>query len=220
VLKNFFLKIIRKRKRSLLYPEQWVIKPTDKIAILSPHPDDEMIGCGGLLCKYGSQCDVYLLTDGRYGDPDINPKKMVEIRLKEFTSVMNIVNVNSYKCLGIEDSHLLENKKEFSKLSLKEYDYILIPNPSDSHPDHMAVSRMLKKQQYGTAQIVYYEIWNTLNPTHYIDITDVKDKKASIINMYKSQTKHINYSDRILSLNHYRGICHNLDYEESYQFKY
>ena len=36
-----------------------------RILIVSPHPDDETIGCGGILAKYGSQCDVVVLTDGR-----------------------------------------------------------------------------------------------------------------------------------------------------------
>ena len=43
-------------------------KKTDKILIVSPHPDDETIGCGGLLAKYGPQCDILMLTDGRLGN--------------------------------------------------------------------------------------------------------------------------------------------------------
>ena len=34
------------------------VKATDRILIISPHPDDESIACGGILCTYGMQCDV------------------------------------------------------------------------------------------------------------------------------------------------------------------
>jgi LmbE family N-acetylglucosaminyl deacetylase len=99
-----------------------------------------------------------------------------------------------------------------------------MPSPSDNHIDHLAVSRMFYKllslSAIRTIKIVYYEIWSVLpQPTHYIDISDVADRKRDIINIYKSQTKHVDYASRILALNHYRGIAHyekNIQYEEDF----
>jgi LmbE family N-acetylglucosaminyl deacetylase len=54
------------------------------------------------------------------------------------------------------------------------------------------------------------------SPTHYIDISDVVENKKEAINIYASQTAHIDYASRILGLNHYRGIKHNVEYEEDY----
>ena len=48
------------------------INPKARILVLAPHADDETIGCGGFLLKYGKQCDVVLLTDGRYGDSSVD----------------------------------------------------------------------------------------------------------------------------------------------------
>ena len=44
------------------------IKSNDKILIVAPHPDDECIGTGGILCKYHKQCTVIVLTDGALGN--------------------------------------------------------------------------------------------------------------------------------------------------------
>ena len=43
------------------------LQKNEKILVVAPHPDDESLGCGGLMSKYGKQCDVLLLTDGRRG---------------------------------------------------------------------------------------------------------------------------------------------------------
>ena len=59
-----------------IYP--LVIKETEKILIVAPHPDDESIGTGGLLSLYSNQCDVIVMTDGRYGNTEIPPDQMRE----------------------------------------------------------------------------------------------------------------------------------------------
>ena len=69
-----------------IYP--LVIKETEKILIVAPHPDDESIGTGGLLSLYSNQCDVIVMTDGRYGNTEIPPDQMREIRKKEFCQAM------------------------------------------------------------------------------------------------------------------------------------
>lgn len=194
----------------------------DKILVLAPHPDDESIGCGGLLIKYASQCDVICLTDGRYGNPEWSEEKTIEVRKNEFQKAMDASGVNFYKMLGIKDCNLSNyfNKFKEIKKNLSTYDYIFMPHPEDNHPDHKAVYKLFKKLKLRNlkAQIVFYEIWSPLsNPTVYIDISDIKDKKKELIKIYQSQIAHIDYSSRILALNSYRGILHNVEYEEAYQ---
>lgn len=208
----FWYKVVR-------YPKKWVVKPDDKFLILAPHPDDETIGCGGLIALYPKQCDVICLTDGRHCDKydNITIDEIIKIRKKEFETVMIQSGVNSFKMLGIEDLKLSKAKP---KLDLKWYTHILIPSPTDAHPDHIAVSKILKKyyKKY-YKKVVYYEVWGAIaKPTHYLDISNVIEKKKINVNSYKSQVEFIDYFSRISGLNRYRGMRPRIDFAESFQF--
>lgn len=214
ILNNFRQKAV---EHSFSEPKQWIINSDDKFLILAPHPDDDTVGCGGLLALFPNQCDVICLTDGRYGDSSIAPEELIKIRRAEFENVMQNTGVNSFKMLGIEDSKLIDSNPD---LNLEKYTHILIPSPNDIHPDHRAVSYLLQKyyQKY-YKKVVYYELISLLsNPTHILDISSVICKKQENMGKYCSQMKFINYIDRISALNRYRGLFFHYDFAEAYQF--
>ena len=193
----------------------WNISKNDKICVLAPHADDEVIGCGGLLAKYGKQCDVILLTDGAYG----SKKDIRQIRENEFTKVMNFLKIADFSFMRAEDTRLIEAYSLFAKLDLSKYNYVVMPHPFDTHKDHVVVQaffKKLKKKKNLKAKTVYYEVWGAMSePTNFVDISDVVEVKRKAIEMYVSQNN-INYAGRILGLNHYRGMHHNIEYAEAY----
>ena len=195
--------------------KKWDIKDTDKICVLAPHADDEVIGCGGLLARYGKQCDVILLTDGAFGGDEDTQK----IRENEFTNVMKFLNVNNFSFMRAQDTRLIEAYNLFEKLDLSSYDYVIMPHSLDAHKDHVvpqAFFKKLKKKKGFKAKAVYYEVWGAMSePTHFIDISDVAETKSKAVGLYVSQGN-IDYAGRILGLNHYRGMRHNVKYAETY----
>lgn len=195
--------------------KKWEIKANDKICVLAPHADDEVIGCGGLLAKYGKQCDVILLTDGAFGG-DENIQK---IREDEFTKVMNFLKIENFSFMRAKDTRLIEAFDLFKKNDFSKYDYVVMPHPLDPHKDHVVVQaffKKLKKKKGLKAKTVYYEVWGAMSePTNFIDISDVAETKRKSIEMYESQNN-IDYAERILGLNRYRGMRHNVEFAEAY----
>ena len=65
-----------------------------KILILSPHADDEILGCGGMISKYskiGYQIYVVILTNANIGAPELFSKKLIENIRKEATIANRLI---------------------------------------------------------------------------------------------------------------------------------
>lgn len=205
----------------IIKSKPWEIKSSDKLCILAPHADDEAIGCGGLLIKYGPQCDVILLTDGSKGGDRNKPDETTATRQQEFIKAMDYFKAANYQIMGAKDGYLIDAYDKFKQIDFSRYDYVIMPHAHDPHKDHIVpqafFARLKKENNKITAKTVYYEVWGAMtSPTHYIDISDIVEEKKTAINIYASQTSNIDYASRILGLNHYRGIKHHIEYEEDY----
>lgn len=186
------------------------IEKNDKILVISPHPDDESIGVGGLLALFGSQCTVYVMTDGRYGNSIIEPLRLLEIREEELIKAMKIAGVSNIKLIKAEDGSLINHPELFEKIRFESYDFVFIPNPNDNHCDHSACYwysldniRALKNE----VKVYLYEVHTPLpDVDYYLDISDVIKKKRRMIEEYRSQAEIHQYSDQIEKLAEYRGF--------------
>lgn len=179
-----------------------LIGKDERLLVVAPHPDDETIGCGGLLIRYAGQCDVLLLTDGGVGGDPV-------VRQDEFQGVMKTLQVYAFTCLQLEDGKLSGQTAELCKYDFSPYSKIFVTAAHDPHPDHNAaffgVANALKMQ--GLSPTVYqYEVGTPVHDaTDYIDVSDVFEKKLSALRQYKSQLLTINYCKTAEGLNSFRG---------------
>lgn len=199
------------------------IKKSDKILIVAPHADDESIGVGGLLSKFGKQCDVWLVTDGRKGNtPDARytEEELIAIRTKEFKRVMDYYSVHDYSLFGLTDGRSSFEISKIYKSNIRDYKYIFVPNRYENHPDHITVYRALmkmKRKQKAKGDIVEYEVWTPLTaPNIYLTIADVINNKLMALSYYESQLESVDYVALAESLSHYRGLISNKEYSEAY----
>ncbi len=216
-MKKSFLKILYKRLLNVVFhpffstnvkPQPLVLKENDKCLVLAPHPDDESIGCAGIMAIYPKNFKVICLTHGN------------DERKNEFENAMNILNVDR-EMLNIKDKHIIDDYETFKTIDFKDFNYIFIPYIYDQHSDHKAVSahlnKYLKTHKTGDLKIVFYEVWSTMNmPNAFVDITSVVDKKREAINCHQSQVNEKDYTTKILGLNEYRGMLNNIGFAEAF----
>jgi LmbE family N-acetylglucosaminyl deacetylase len=101
-----------------------------KRLIVAPHCDDETLGCGGLLAKYPSECEVVVLAE-----PD-------DVRLKEFDAAQEVLGYAEAHILGLPDGYIGDDMHHLvglldRLLATVRPDALYLPFPS-MHQDHVA----------------------------------------------------------------------------------
>lgn len=198
------------------------ILPEDNILIIAPHPDDESIGCGGLMILYPNQCDVLLITDGRHGHTGEylgKEDELVSIRKKEILKALTHVKINTFYVLDLPDGKTIENEDIVKNFNYNPYDYVFIPNRFDGNRDHAALFEILSKYKKNSAnfKLVEYEVGTLLEfPVWTLDISNVMNEKLSMISEHTSQLHDINYIKTVEALNSYRGGYNGVQYAEAY----
>lgn len=204
-------------------PEKLVVTPIDSILIIAPHPDDECIGCGGLLLEHSQQCSVWVLTDGCHGCPGVESSLVATQRKAEFITEMRFLNIRDYHMFELEDGTLNQCVTPYRDEELCRFSKVFVPCSTDIHPDHRAAYGMLYNS-IGTnkndLELYQYEISSPLTDvSHYIDISEYVEKKEQLICLHESQLHVMDYCGMSKALNHFRGITigNNMQYAEAYR---
>lgn len=186
------------------------IEKDEKILIIAPHPDDECIGAGGILCKYHHNCSVLVLSMGEQGQGKNDTVKTAEIRKGEFEEEMRYAGIKDYYFLNYPDGQLIYHTDMLEDFDLTPFTKIFVTSESDNHPDHKAAYVSLMnaiKLQNISAEIYTYEVHNPLlSPTHCLDITSCIDRKLELISFHRSQTEVYPYDKYAYTAGKYRGM--------------
>jgi LmbE family N-acetylglucosaminyl deacetylase/SAM-dependent methyltransferase len=192
----------------------------ENVLVLSPHPDDEIIGCGGTLIKLhkeGSKVSVIQLTDGSDSSAlrDCPEHIRKTIRLDEARVVAENLGFAELILFNEVDSRLKCTRDTVAKLSalLNRLDpkVIFVPFINDIHPDHIAANEILSKSlessllNLSEVNVLSYEVWNFVPPNSLCIIDNQFDKKAEILMKYRTGMKVIDYIHFCESLNAYHA---------------
>jgi LmbE family N-acetylglucosaminyl deacetylase len=207
------------------YPrlEEITDRQPENVLVLAPHPDDEIIGCGGTIIKHvakGSRILVVYLTDGVY------PKNVQDVGQDSIWEELS-QNIKSearggLQQMGCTESIFLDFPNRLLSMStracaeaLKKImsDFnptsVFVPFLLDINPDHSATASILASALKNASIEPWcysYEVWTTLVPNTIIDITDTMPQKMRALAEYKSQLTLFDYSKRIRGLNSYRSM--------------
>ena len=228
VLKFIYKNIlpIQLRNRFDLFPSlrgkmnyaEVIEKPAgSRVLVLSPHPDDDIFGCGGTLHKHhlaGDNIVSVYMTDGRKGNPDFgSEEKLVLKRREEAGRAAKIVGINRLIFLENRDSELSVNNKTVRQLTdlIKEIkpDIVYLPFLLDYHPDHIATNgiftSVIKKNPFKLTCYAY-EIWTPMVPNRVVDIGDYEHVKKTALEQFKIEPRNIVGAS--FGLSKYRSVLH------------
>jgi LmbE family N-acetylglucosaminyl deacetylase len=186
-----------------------------KVICFAPHPDDEVLGCGGSLLKAkakGYEISLVYLTFGEYGSSMFKPAELKEVRKNETISVCRYLQISKenihYLDLGdnqISAGDINGMKKIMSIIRKFRPNIAYIPHENDQSYDHQQANLLIRRAlgmagstnfiEYGkkpwwTENVLGYEVWTPIQKYQYgEDISKYINKKIEMLSLYSSQTK-------------------------------
>ena len=204
------------------------------ILVISPHPDDEAIGCGGTICKHiaeGDSVEVIFLTSGEKGGHGKSEEETIRTREQESKDASKILGLRDITFWKEPDGNFQATENTVSRLLEKliflQPSVIYVPHEQEEHPDHRAAAFLVMnaiKQLPATINpptVWMYEVWTPIQKMdHIVDISLYTETKRKAILAYKSQCDVLAFDEAILGLNRYRGEMHSWpggDYAEVFK---
>ncbi len=170
------------------------------VLIISVHPDDETLGCGGVILKLkdkGHLVNCMFITDG-----NIQQSSAIE-------KVNDIFGFKAAYRMRLPAAEIDKIKLNYIIGTLSEFiiksnaEIIFVPNRSDVHSDHrlsfQAIYSCTKNFRYPFIKRVFmYETLsetefapalaeNAFIPNTFVDITDYIDTKIEIMKLYETE---------------------------------
>jgi LmbE family N-acetylglucosaminyl deacetylase len=183
----------------------------ERLAVIAPHPDDEVLGCGGTIARCASEGAEVHVIFATTGVPHL-------VSSEEHEQLRSEVRT-AHVCLGVSRAHFLDlpaarldsvaradvNRALAAVLDAVEPDTVLMPFVGDVHLDHQVlfssalVAARPNRASYPIRLWAYETLsetnWNapyvtsSFNPMLFVDITLSLDRKLAAMKAYRSQIR-------------------------------
>lgn len=188
-----FIRVLWIRLRSCVISVELI--KAKRVLILAPHPDDEVMGCGGLiqrLCNQGIPPHVIILTGG--GQSHSACCHLSESVIKEERRTM-ASQILQKLGLPIDHLHLLDSPDgasspyhgEMQKLQNLVAEIqpaaVFIPHHGEGWPDHLVCRELVERMpSLGAAAIYEYCVW-----LWYYNVWNLDWKRACLLQLSKKE---------------------------------
>ena len=165
----------------------------DGMLCLAPHPDDEVLGCGGLLMlaqRQGLHVQTIIVTAG---DQGLEPAESNNPRLEESRAAARTMGLLPPDCWYLGDRELRHAppliERIVQALGAHQPRWLLLPALTEPHPDHqaLALAGMAAAQRHGGVSLLFYEVGSPTQPNTLVDISAVADLKWQALEAFASQ---------------------------------
>ena len=213
--------------------------------MVTPHPDDAEIACGGTVARWvqqGAEVLYVLCSDGSKGteDPKMTPQQLSEIRKQEQLDAAAVLGVKEVVALGYPDGEL-EDTREFRGQIVRvirrfQPEVVISPDPYRLsfyfHRDHRITGQVTQDAVFPYARdrlhfpeleaegLEPYKVgtilfWGAEESDTYLDITDTMDLKIKALRCHKSQVSGLSEED---ATNWLRKWCREMGEKAGYQY--
>lgn len=192
-----------------------VLPPHRRVLVLAPHPDDEVIGCGGttaLLARRGVALRTVIATSGQHlAVPDLRPDQVATARRNEARRAALILGTPSPVFLDFEDGSL---DGSLRALSAAISDHVTDLRPQaifapwllDAHPDHQALAAAVARAAVPAETEVWgYEVWAAVPVNRLVDVEKIWDLKEKAMAEHRTPAAVFGTAGH-LALNRWRSV--------------
>lgn len=200
-------------------PAHWSSPSNQRILVLAPHPDDEVIGCAGTILLHIAQGDavtVVYITDGRRSRAlGLNAAQMTQRRKQEAQAAIAILDCDRV-WLGFPENEweIVDLQPQLTDLLTRLDPHIIYaPSRVDFHPEHHKVAHALATQLSSDTQAIIriYQIHvpltitlvNLIAPT-----ATVHAQKQAALEAYTSQHESV---FKAMRMQHYAARFYRVD---------
>lgn len=217
-------------------------RPSKKIMVIAPHPDDETLGCGGTLLRYaaaGNELHWIIVT--KMDESSAIFRERVESRKNEIKRVSQAYGFHQVHCFDFLTTQLDSLPKSdliarFSAVFDRvKPDELLLPFPGDIHSDHEivfecasasakcfrhpSISRILAYEVLSETDYGISPVKSTFNPTVFVDVSTYIDQKIEIMKIYLNEMGAFPFprsEEALLALSRVRGSASGFHHAEGF----
>lgn len=192
------------------------ILPRGRIVVFAPHPDDEVLGCGGtiLRCRAaGAEVVVVFMTDGACGHGGTDCDTIVDVRKDEARRAGKLLDVAEPVFLDHPDGKIAADTGTVREMAglLERYrpDAVFLPCITDQHRDHVITNLIFRRAARNLPSLwcFGYVVWTPMPFTNLnVDVTDFIERKKEALREYRSQLDIYDYLEANIGLNRYNSM--------------
>jgi LmbE family N-acetylglucosaminyl deacetylase len=182
------------------------------VLVFAPHPDDEVLGCGGSIAKLtaaGARVHVAYLTSGEQGSGTVPSAELGSVREGEARAAVSLLGVDpgdvTFMRFGdgqVSPYDLAQAEAVMRLVRRVRPDLVYLPHERDGSFDHQAVHRLVLRaadmagsrnfahlgEPHWVPCVLGYEVWSPISrPSYLEDISDFTAAKAAALGCCSSQ---------------------------------
>lgn len=199
----------------------------ERVLVIAPHADDDVIGCAGALDGLragGARVAVLFLTDSAGGDePVADPVAYAAARRDEAAAALAVLGIDELAFLDLPDGRLaqhLEAAADGIRAALLEHrpQLVFAISPLETTRDHQAgfaaLYRVLAPLRGGSdldsaiagSEVLLYEINHPAFPDVLVDVSHRLERIEHAIRAHRSQLERHNYLEAALGMRRFRTL--------------